>query len=64
MKRPPVEKIKLKQAKIIEIYLHYIPFLEEEAKKQNRSVKNLIEQIITDYSRNLKTFKNEPTATN
>lgn len=63
MKRPPLEKIKVRQRKIIDVYLHYIPILEAEAKIQNRSVKNLMERIITDHCRTLKNNENEP-ATN
>lgn len=64
MKRPPVQKIKVRQTKIIDVYLHYIPILEAEAKAQNRSVKNLIERIISDYCRTLKTNENEQQPTN
>lgn len=59
MKKPPIEKIKSRQKKIVEIYLQHIPVLEAEAKKQNRSVKNLMEHIVSDFCRNLKTKENE-----
>lgn len=60
MKRPPVEKIKVRQKKIIDVYLHYLPVLEMEAKRQERSVKSLMERIIADYCRTIKNQQNEP----
>jgi hypothetical protein len=59
MKRPPVEKIKVRQKKIIDVYLHYLPILEQEAKRQERSVKSLLERIIADYCRTIKNQENE-----
>lgn len=59
MKRPPVEKIKVRQKKIIDVYLHYLPILEGEAKRQERSVKSLLERIVADYCRTIKNKENE-----
>jgi hypothetical protein len=60
MKKPPIVKIKVRQRKNIDIYLHYLPILEEEAKRQERSVKSLIERIVADYCRTIKNNENEP----
>jgi len=59
MKRPPVEKIKVRQKKIIDVYLHYLPILQSEAKRQERSVKSLLERIVADYCRTIKNKENE-----
>jgi hypothetical protein len=60
MKKPPTAKIKVRQRKNIDIYLHYLPILEEEANRQERSVKSLIERIVADYCRTIKNKENEP----
>jgi hypothetical protein len=54
-----VEKIKVRQKKIIDVYLHYLPILQSEAKRQERSVKSLLERIVADYCRTIKNKENE-----